>query len=159
MARRQEYQNLTNQAIHAIAKTIDAKDKYTNGHSVRVAQYAREIAKEEHWTADQQEKLFYTALLHDIGKIGIPDKILNKPGKLTDEEYAIIKQHTTIGYHILQDSTSVPYVKDGAHYHHEHYDGSGYPEGLKGDAIPEVARLIGVADSVDAMYSAPCLSS
>ena len=154
MARRQEYQNLTNQAIHAIAKTIDAKDKYTNGHSVRVAQYAREIAKEEHWTADQQEKLFYTALLHDIGKIGIPDKILNKPGKLTDEEYAIIKQHTTIGYHILQDMTSVPYVKDGAHYHHEHYDGSGYPEGLKGDAIPEVARLIGVADSVDAMYSA-----
>ncbi|MCH4157136.1 MAG: HD domain-containing protein [Acidaminococcaceae bacterium] len=154
ITRRKEYQNLTNQAIHAIAKTIDAKDKYTNGHSVRVAQYAREIAKEEHWSEDQQEKLFYTALLHDIGKIGIPDKILNKPGKLSQEEYAIIKQHTTIGYHILQDMTSVPYVQDGAHYHHEHYDGSGYPEGLKGDAIPEVARLIGVADSVDAMYSA-----
>lgn len=154
ITRRQEYQNLTNQAIHAIAKTIDAKDKYTNGHSVRVAQYAREIAKEEHWSPEQQEKLFYTALLHDIGKIGVPDKILNKPGKLTDEEYAIIKQHTTIGYKILQDMTTIPYIKDGAHYHHEHYDGTGYPEGLKGTDIPEVARLICVADSVDAMYSA-----
>lgn len=152
-ARRQEYQTLTRQAIHAIAKTIDAKDKYTNGHSVRVAQYALEIAKEEHWTEDEQEKLFYTALLHDIGKIGIPHKILNKPGKLTDEEYAVIKQHTVIGYHILQDMTSVPYVQEGAHYHHEHYDGSGYPEGLKGEAIPRIARLICVADSVDALYS------
>ena len=152
--RRIEYQTLTDQAIHAIAKTIDAKDKYTNGHSVRVAQYAREIAKEEKWNPEEQEKLFYTALLHDIGKISVPDKILNKPGRLNEEEYAIIKQHTTSGYNILKDMTSIRYIMDGAHYHHERYDGTGYPEGLKGEQIPVVARIICVADTVDAMYSA-----
>jgi len=153
-ARRREYQTLTDQSIHAIAKTIDAKDKYTNGHSMRVAQYAREIAREEKWTPEEQERLFYTALLHDIGKISVPDRILNKPGKLTEEEFAVIKQHTTIGYNILKDMTSIHYIMDGAHYHHERYDGKGYPEGLAGEKIPVVARIICVADTVDAMYSA-----
>ena len=151
--RQKEYQTITNEAILSIANTIDAKDKYTNGHSRRVAKYAKAIASELGWPKDRIEKIYYTALLHDIGKIGIPDHILNKSGKLTGEEYAVIKTHTTIGYHILENMEIILYIKDGAYYHHERYDGKGYPVGLKGNAIPLVARIICVADSFDAMYS------
>ncbi len=151
--RQKEYQTITNEAILSIANTIDAKDKYTNGHSRRVAKYAKAIASELGWPKNRIEKIYYTALLHDIGKIGIPDHILNKSGKLTGEEYAVIKTHTTIGYHILENMEIILYIKDGAYYHHERYDGKGYPVGLKGKAIPLVAHIICVADSFDAMYS------
>jgi len=152
-AKQKEYQTITDEAIYAIANTIDAKDKYTDGHSKRVAQYSRALAKALGFPEDKVEKVYLTALLHDIGKIGIPDQILNKPGKLTDEEYAVIKEHTNIGYRILKNMDIIPYIKDGAHYHHERYDGKGYPKGLSAEDIPLIARIICVADSFDAMYS------
>ncbi len=93
-------------------------------------------------------------MLHDIGKIGIPDEIINKPAKLTDEEFAFIKSHPVIGGDILKSITSVPDVYEAARWHHEHYDGTGYPDGMKGRDIPEVARIICVADAYDAMTSA-----
>lgn len=99
------------------------------------------------------DNLYYTALLHDIGKIGVPDNILNKPDKLTDEEYSIMKQHPTSGGNILKVISNISDIKDGAAYHHERYDGNGYNTGLKGEEIPLAARIICVADSVDAMGS------
>jgi len=149
-----EIQKLTFQAIMAIAKTVDAKDKYTRQHSSRVAKYSREIASRSGLFSDSQIEIIYrTALLHDIGKIGIPDAILNKNGRLTDEEFALMKQHTTIGADILKDVTLIKDVDKAAEYHHERYDGRGYPKGLAGDEIPIVARIVGVADAYDAMTS------
>ena len=136
-----------------LANTIDAKDKYTNGHSLRVAEYAREIAKRAGKTEQEQEDIYFVGLLHDIGKIGISNSIINKTSGLTDEEYEIIKGHTVIGAEILDNMTEIPGLAVGAHWHHEQFDGGGYPEGLKGDAIPETARIIGVADAYDAMAS------
>ena len=147
------YQNITLEAIQAIARTIDAKDTYTNGHSYRVAEYTRALAKEMGWDEKRLEEIYYIALLHDIGKIGVPDHILKKPGRLTDEEYAMIKKHTEIGSQILKDITLLPQIREGARHHHERYDGKGYPDGLKGEEIPLAARIICVADSFDAMYS------
>ena len=98
-------------------------------------------------------EIYMASLLHDVGKIGIPNHIINKEGKLTDEEYAIIKTHPLIGAKILEKIGQASYISIGAHYHHERYDGKGYPEGLKGDDIPEIARIIAVADSYDAMTS------
>lgn len=152
-AQQRVYQNITLEAIRAISRTIDAKDTYTNGHSYRVAEYTRSIAKAMGWKEKQLEEIYYIALLHDIGKIGVPDHILKKPGKLTEEEYAKIKQHTEIGSQILKDITLLPQISEGARHHHERYDGKGYPDGLKGDQIPLEARIICVADSFDAMYS------
>lgn len=154
--RQAAYQNIIEQALKTFANTIDAKDKYTNGHSVRVAAYSLEIAKKLKLSKEEQERIYYIALLHDIGKIGISDKILNKPGKLTPEEREIIKSHPSIGGEILKDFSSLPGIGDGARYHHERYDGSGYNEGLKGEKIPFFARIICVADSYDAMSSARC---
>ena len=105
---------------------------------------------------EEAQKVYYIGLMHDCGKIGIPDSILNKPGKLSDEEYEIIKTHTTEGGKILKDFTSIEHIKDGALYHHERFDGKGYPEGLEGEQIPLVARIICVADSFDAMNSDRC---
>jgi putative two-component system response regulator len=102
---------------------------------------------------EETDMVYYIGLLHDIGKIGISDAIINKPGKLTDEEYAIIKTHPAIGADILKDMTEIPNAAIGAHWHHERYDGNGYPDGLKGEGIPEYARIIGVADAYDAMTS------
>lgn len=152
--RQEHYRNLTESALLTVAKTIDAKDSYTNGHSYRVAQYSREIAERLGWTGDQLENLYYTALLHDIGKIGIPDNILTKNGRLTDQEFRTIKRHPVIGYKILKDFASLPDVATGARYHHERYDGTGYAVGLKGDEIPLIARIIAVADAYDAMSTA-----
>ncbi|MBQ8914204.1 MAG: HD-GYP domain-containing protein [Lachnospiraceae bacterium] len=137
----------------AFAKTIDMKDEYTNGHSFRVAKYTAELSKELGYDADTVERFAYVALLHDIGKIGIPDEILNKPEQLTDEEFGIIKSHTTLGYNVLKDISMIPEIADGAGYHHERPDGKGYPNGLKEDEIPRVAQIIAVADTFDAMYS------
>jgi putative two-component system response regulator len=141
------------QTITTIANTIDAKDEYTEGHSNRVAQYSRMLAKKLGKSDEEADEIYNIALLHDIGKIGVPDSILNKPGKLTDEEFKMIKQHPSIGGKILKDVKSFPNLEVGARYHHERFDGRGYPEGLAGEDIPEIARIICVADSFDAMNS------
>ena len=137
----------------AFAKTIDVKDKYTNGHSKRVAHYTSMLTKELGYDDDTVEKYYNIALLHDIGKIGVPMEVLNKPGKLTDEEFGIIKSHTTIGYNVLKDISIMPELATGAGLHHERPDGKGYPNGLSGEEIPRVAQIIAVADTFDAMYS------
>lgn len=139
--------------IMAIAHTIDAKDAYTSGHSLRVAKCAEEIAKALGWNEEQVLNIHYIALLHDIGKIGIPDAILNKPSHLTDDEFNIIKRHPIIGHAILKDIRIIEQVSEGAMYHHERYDGTGYPHGLKGEEIPLCARIVGIADAYDAMTS------
>lgn len=151
--RREKLERLTGQMMLTLAETIDAKDRYTNGHSVRVAEYAREIARRAGKTPQYQQDIYFIGLLHDIGKIGIPNTIINKPSGLTEEEYQIMKDHTRIGAEILQNMTEIPELKVGAHWHHELYDGTGYPDGLKGNVIPETARIIGVADAYDAMTS------
>lgn len=151
--RRQKVERLSTQIMHTLGETIDAKDKYTNGHSVRVAEYAREIARRDGKSEQEQEDIYYIGLLHDIGKIGIPNTIINKSSGLTDEEYTIMKDHPKIGADILGTMTEIPGLAVGAHWHHELYNGTGYPDGLKGEEIPEVARIIGVSDAYDAMTS------
>lgn len=145
--------NLSVQVMLTLANTIDAKDKYTRGHSVRVATYSREIARRMGKSEQEMDTVYYIGLLHDIGKIGIPDTVINKPDRLTDEEYAMLKAHPAIGADILKDMTEIPDASIGAHWHHERFDGQGYPDGLKGEEIPELARIIGVADAYDAMSS------
>lgn len=155
-SRKDRYRDLLIQSLNTISGTIDAKDPYTQGHSKRVAIYSRELARRLGFSEDMQENIYYIGLMHDIGKIGIPDEILNKSGKLTDEEFDVIRTHTTIGASILQDFTLIPEIASGAKYHHERMDGKGYPSGLKGMEIPYVARIICVADSYDAMTSSRC---
>ena len=144
---------INDSVMQALAKTIDAKDKYTKGHSVRVARYSRELAARMGKSKKEQDEIYRVALLHDMGKIRIPDAIINKPGKLTDQEFSMIKLHPVTGYHILKGIRRFKDLGIGAKYHHEHYDGTGYPSGLKGENIPEIARIIAVADSYDAMAS------
>ncbi len=151
--RAREYKAIADQTVRIVSKTIDAKDKYTIGHSHRVAAYAVEIGRRYGLSPEELEQLHYGGLLHDIGKIGISDRILNKKGKLTDEEYAEIKRHPAIGGDILKEFTMMPRIQDAAKYHHERYDGTGYNEGLKGEQIPLYARIISVADAYDAMNS------
>ncbi len=146
-------QQISLQITEALAGAIDAKDTYTSGHSKRVATYSREIAMRYCYSAEMQENVFITGMLHDVGKIGVPNAIINKPGRLTDEEYDIIKTHPVIGAEILEKITAIPFIATGAHWHHERYDGKGYPDGLSGYDIPEIARIIGVADAYDAMSS------
>ena len=146
-------QQMTFQTIMTIVNTIDAKDQYTKGHSQRVSDYSVALAKELGLSREEVEKIRYIALLHDIGKIGVPDNILNKPGKLTNEEFSLMKMHTIVGGEILKDIESVSSLDVGAKYHHERNDGHGYPDGLKGGEIPYVARLICIADAYDAMAS------
>ncbi len=155
-ARQNELRSLVEQSLEAFARTIDAKDRYTNGHSMRVAAYSRELARRMSLPEEQQENIYYIALLHDIGKIGIPDEILNKPTKLTPEEFAKIKTHPAIGGEILKSFTALEGSAQGAKYHHERYDGTGYCEQLAGTDIPLVARIIGIADAYDAMSSNRC---
>ncbi|MBQ3913617.1 MAG: HD-GYP domain-containing protein [Lachnospiraceae bacterium] len=145
--------NLTTEVMEALAGAIDAKDTYTNGHSRRVAEYSRKIAEAAGKSAEDCEKIYFTALLHDVGKIGVPIEILTKKGRLTTEEYEQIKQHPVIGSQILSTISDHPWLSIGAHYHHERYNGKGYPDGLKGETIPEIARIIAVADAYDAMTS------
>ncbi len=146
-------QHLSLQMVQALANTIDAKDSYTNGHSTRVAKYSVMIAKRMGYQGADIKRIQYTALLHDIGKIGIPVEIINKPSRLTDEEYEIIKTHPVIGSRILSEITELPDISIGARFHHERYDGRGYPDHKKETEIPEIARIIGVADAYDAMTS------
>ena len=139
------------QTVIAIARTVDAKDQRTADHSRRVAIYSKQIADRYGMDDKQCRDIEWAAQMHDIGKIGIPDNILNKPSRLTDEEYATMKSHTTRGAEILKDFTLLDNVIEGAEFHHERYDGRGYPKGLSGEDIPLYARIIGVADAFDAM--------
>lgn len=148
-----EVELVTLQAITTVANTIDAKDDYTKGHSFRVAYYSKALAAKVGWSDEEVQNIHYIALLHDIGKIGVPDSVLNKPFKLTNVEFDLIKNHTIMGAEILKDIKMFPDVSVGARYHHERYDGRGYPDGLRGEEIPLVARLIGIVDSYDAMTS------
>lgn len=150
--------NMANETVMAIANSVDAKDVRTSQHSSRVAEYSVLIAEEMNcfpwWQRDKAlSNLRKAAQMHDIGKIGIPDSVLNKVGRLTDDEYAKMKSHVVGGAEILKDFTLVDHVVDGTRYHHERYDGKGYPDGLKGEEIPLFARIIGVADAFDAMTS------
>ena len=144
---------IINECIETFTGFVDAKDPNTTGHSKRVATYTKLIAQELGYEGEKLDRIYYVAMLHDCGKIGIPDNILGKPGKLTDEEYETIKEHTLIGSDILQSFKSLENVGEGARYHHERYDGKGYPEGLAGEDIPFIGRLICVADSFDVMNS------
>ena len=148
-----QIESLSIHLVQTLAEAIDAKDNYTNGHSTRVAAYAKEIARRYGYSPERQEEIYMMGLLHDVGKIGIPDQIINKPGRLTDEEFAMIKEHPAKGAKILSAVTEMRKLVTGARWHHERYDGRGYPDGLKGDDIPEEARIIAVADAYDAMTS------
>ena len=155
--RRQEMdRQIIVQSINTFTNFIDAKDPYTNGHSSRVAKYTRMIASHMNFTEEELDNIYYIGLLHDVGKMSIPDAILNKPAKLTPEERKIIETHTTQGAEMLKEFSAIPDIISGALYHHERYDGTGYPQGLKGDDIPLIARVICVADSYDAMSSFRC---
>ncbi len=142
------------QTAEALANAIDAKDSYTSGHSARVAAYSRRIAEEAGLSEEECERVYFAALLHDVGKIGVSDEIIRKVGALTEEEFSQIKLHPVYGNQILSSIQQSPYLSVGAHYHHERYDGTGYPEGLAGEKIPLIARIISVADAYDAMTSA-----
>lgn len=146
-------ERITLQSMYTLAKTIDAKDRYTNGHSMRVAKYSRMIADRIGMPEAEAEDLYNMAMLHDIGKIGVPDQIINKNDKLTDKEYYVIKTHPVMGYEILSEMSELNNIGEGARWHHERYDGKGYPDGLKGEDIPLKARIISVADAYDAMTS------
>lgn len=152
----QELESVLFQSITAIATALDAKDEYTKGHSERVALYADALARKMGWSEAERVSLQRVALLHDVGKIGVPDAVLNKVEPLTGEEFELIKQHPAIGADILSSLTSAGDVYLGAAAHHERYDGKGYPRGLSGSGIPRVARMIGIADAYDAMTTDRC---
>ncbi len=137
----------------SLAEAIDAKDAYTKGHSGRVAEYSREIARRCGYGKKGQDEIYMMGLLHDVGKIGVSDAVINKPGRLTDEEFAQIKKHPSTGGRILENIQEMPSLAKGARWHHERYDGRGYPDGLAGNEIPEESRIIAVADAYDAMSS------
>ncbi len=151
--RQERMERLSRETVLSLAKAVEAKDKYTNGHSERVAYYARLIAEKAGMSEADQNDIYFVGLLHDIGKIGVPDTVINKTSKLTDEEFALIKGHPIIGAKILKDITEMPGIEKGARWHHERYDGKGYPDGIKGEEIPEFSRIICVADAYDAMTS------
>ncbi len=152
-SRLSESRLLFREMVVALARTVDAKDKYTSGHSERVANYACRIAKLAGESEENQEKIYYMGMLHDIGKIGVAKSIINKQASLTPEEYASIQTHTVIGFQILQSIDVFPDLAMAARCHHERYDGKGYPEHLKGQDIPRFARILAVADAYDAMTS------
>ncbi|WP_052404820.1 HD-GYP domain-containing protein [Bacillus rubiinfantis] len=139
----------------ALSKALDLRDPYTSSHSIKVAKYAVEIAKGLDLSEQEIEAIYQGGLLHDIGKIGIPEHVLLKPGQLTNEEYNIIKKHPVIGYDMIKHVSdfSEKGILEIVLYHHERYDGKGYPHGLKGEQIPLGARILAIADTFDAMTS------
>ena len=153
IAQHEKLERISMQIVQTLSGAIDAKDAYTNGHSTRVAEYAREIARRAGFSETEQKDIYMIALLHDVGKIGVSDAIIKKPSKLTDEEYAVIKTHSVMGENILKNISEFPQLLIGARWHHERYDGRGYPDGIAGEAIPVEARIIAVADTYDAMTS------
>ena len=153
----EDAQKLMLSSVTAIGQMIDEKDTYTREHSQRVAEYSRLIAETLHIYSEKElEQIYRSALLHDIGKIAIPDAILKKPDRLTDDEYAIMKTHPVWGKKILADLSFLPQADYGACYHHERYDGKGYPEGIQTDNLPDIAKIISAADALDAMNSNRC---
>ena len=150
---RERLDQLNMNIIRALSYTIDAKDRYTSGHSQRVADYSLAIAKRMGKSEADQKIIYYAGLLHDVGKIRVSEEVINKAGKLTEEEFNQIRIHPVSGYHILKDIHEDIRIAYGAKYHHERYDGKGYPNALEGENIPEIARIIGVADAYDAMAS------
>ncbi len=144
---------LSRTSMEALAKTVDAKDRYTSGHSIRVAEVSCILARELGWSEDEILDLRFQGMMHDIGKIGVPDTVLNKPGRLTNIEFELIQSHTVVGSEILKNVTSIPEVENVARHHHERYDGHGYPDHLRGEEIPLSARIVGIADAYDAMNS------
>ncbi len=150
---RKSLKSLFEQTATAIVTAIDAKDRFTQGHSIRVAEYAREIARMSEKGENECDEVYYAGLLHDVGKIGVSDDIIKKASSLTEEESEAVREHTEIGREILSTISDFPYLSTGAAYHHERWDGRGYPDGLKGEEIPEIARIIAVADTYDAMTS------
>lgn len=154
--RRENDAKIITQTMKTFAGMIDAKDPYTKGHSARVSAYAQEIGKRMGMSKEEIRNLGYIGLMHDCGKIGVPDNVLTKPTKLEPEERKIIEEHTTRGGYVLENFTAIDGIRDGALYHHERYDGKGYPKGLKGSDIPLCARIICVADAYDAMNSDRC---
>lgn len=144
------------QTMQTIVNFIEAKDPITKGHSLRVAQYSKMIAEKLKFSEAECEQIYWIALMHDCGKIYIPDEILGKPGKLTNEEYETMKKHTVFGGEVLRDFNAIDSIRTGAMFHHERYDGKGYPNGLAGEEIPLIARIICVSDAFDAMNSLRC---
>ena len=153
LKKQEEQRRYISDITKVFSECVDMRDAYTNGHSGRVAKYTAMLAKQMGKSPEEVDRYYRIALLHDVGKISIPDAVLNKPGRLTDEEYAVMKSHSQRGYDVLKDINLSPELALGAGCHHERYDGKGYPNGLKGDEIPEVAQIIGVADTFDAMFS------
>lgn len=147
-----ENEKLFIHVVRSLAEAIDAKDTYTNGHSSRVAEYSREIAKRYGYSKKRQNDIYMMAILHDVGKIGVPDEVINKTSKLNDEEFEMIKKHPGLGARILGKIKEMSALSTGARWHHERF-GGGYPDGLAGNDIPEEARIIAVADAYDAMSS------
>lgn len=149
----QDMQDLFMGVLHALTRSIDAKDAYTRGHSQRVAELSRELARRVGISDEQCERVYLSGLLHDIGKIGVPEAVLTKPGRLTDAEFDAIKKHPAIGAQILGNIKQLQDIIPGVLYHHERWDGRGYPYNLAGENIPLLGRIICVADSFDAMSS------
>ncbi len=152
-------EKIIEQTMQTIVNFIEAKDPSTMGHSLRVAQYSRMISEKLGFSETECNQIYWIALMHDCGKIYIPDEILGKPAKLTDEEYETMKKHTVFGGEILRDFNAIDNIRTGAMFHHERYDGKGYPNGLSGEEIPVIARIIGVSDAFDAMNSRRCYRS
>ncbi len=148
-----ENEKLFLHVVASLAEAIDAKDTYTHGPSGRVAEHSSEIAKRFGYSQSHQNDIYMMGLLHDVGKIGVPDAVINKPAKLSDEEFEVIKTHPAMGAKILENIQEMPTLARGAKWHHEKYDGSGYPDKIAGENIPEEARIIAVADAYDAMTS------
>ncbi|MDO4501248.1 MAG: HD-GYP domain-containing protein [Erysipelotrichaceae bacterium] len=147
------YRNLIGHTISSLSEAVEAKDLYTKGHSQRVAVYSAKLAEKMGYSKEESDKVYFIALMHDIGKIGVPGEVINKKERLNDEEFNLIKQHPATGFEILKQIVEFPSISEGARWHHERYDGKGYPDGLKGEEIPESARIIAVADAYDAMTS------
>ena len=148
-----ELELLANETFEAIAKAVDVNDPYTAGHSRRVARYSRKIAECMGYSDEELEEIYCAGLIHDVGQLGIDNRIINKPGKLSEEEYSEIKKHPLMGYEILKKISIRGNFAYGAKWHHERMDGKGYPDGLLGDNIPKISKIIAVADAYDAMTS------
>ena len=146
-------EQLNEELFLTLAKIIDTQDPYVSGHATQVGEYARAIAEEMNLSAQKVEQAYRAGLLHDIGKIGVPEKLLHKPTRLTDAEYEIVKRHAAIGADFLATCQDLRHLSPFVRHHHEHWDGSGYPDGLQGQAIPLESRILAVCDSLEAMAS------